>query len=716
MTAAQDPEDNKDPRRGRIALCLSGGGLRATLYHLGVIKALRACHIEGDRAIDRIDHVYAVSGGSILAGHMLMQWEAYRDPDEAVFKSASDALIAFARSNIRDRVLRRWFLQAVPRRLWQAWRRNPASVRTQLLQSSYERLLGGVNIGACYPDGRRVPRFHFLSTDFKTGELCAFSGVNLEIEDRKGQCTATGCGNVKLAAAVAASSAFPPLFPPVLLPPDHLSHPPGIRFREALLLSDGGVYDNMGIEKLQKLFARDDSHPRIALISDAGAPFRVTARKSYSMIVGRNIRASDILMNRISDFTARSIDAMTKIDDVVIPITARVRNSRLNFPNQQLLRLVRTDLDIFDADIAMMLVDHGEAVALASLRGFRRINLPAECALELVSGDADPAPVAQTPLDTGADACPSGVPAGASAVNRPIAAEQEGDDPAVVAEPEDEGWPLAAEGENADRPIAAAPGAASPTRNPADEIASASRVADRLKSVADRASRRSFLSLVFDRQDLAALLSCYGLVAVLIGGSAYWISSYLERQGRIEQQAQIDRQLKEQNYQGRLLVLKSQLSARERQFAQARGAEASGDRARLRAILRMPPPEDAGDLPKAMPPTASAGSTAVPPRYAAVSANGYAGPVYIQFAGMKREEIVTLNTQLRSIGWNVQGASGERTGVAATKREVRYGGNNQEAAQRLADAVRGTGIVTDAVNTNKLPIIGAANLEIWISR
>jgi predicted acylesterase/phospholipase RssA len=48
------------------ALCLSGGGLRATFFHFGVVKALA----DADR-LKNIKHIISVSGGSILAGHMI---------------------------------------------------------------------------------------------------------------------------------------------------------------------------------------------------------------------------------------------------------------------------------------------------------------------------------------------------------------------------------------------------------------------------------------------------------------------------------------------------------------------------------------------------------------------------------------------------------------------------------------------------------------------
>jgi Patatin-like phospholipase len=92
-----------------IALCLSGGGLRATLFHLGVVKALREDVVDGRSALSRVAEIYSVSGGSILALHMLLNWERYVG-EQVPFAEVENELIAFAGRNVRDRILRRWIL------------------------------------------------------------------------------------------------------------------------------------------------------------------------------------------------------------------------------------------------------------------------------------------------------------------------------------------------------------------------------------------------------------------------------------------------------------------------------------------------------------------------------------------------------------------------------------------------------------------------------
>lgn len=56
--------ENREARDG-IALCLSGGGFRASLFHLGAARRLHELGI-----LERLTAISTVSGGSIFAGHL----------------------------------------------------------------------------------------------------------------------------------------------------------------------------------------------------------------------------------------------------------------------------------------------------------------------------------------------------------------------------------------------------------------------------------------------------------------------------------------------------------------------------------------------------------------------------------------------------------------------------------------------------------------------
>src|SRR5829696_6804683 len=70
-TAPVDPLDDAssfDPEDG-IALCLSGGGYRAMLFHLGALWRLNDAGY-----LPKLDWVSSVSGGSITAGVLGAAW------------------------------------------------------------------------------------------------------------------------------------------------------------------------------------------------------------------------------------------------------------------------------------------------------------------------------------------------------------------------------------------------------------------------------------------------------------------------------------------------------------------------------------------------------------------------------------------------------------------------------------------------------------------
>ena len=68
----------------RIGLALSGGGFRATLYHMGVVRYLRDAGL-----LESVTDIASVSGGSILGAHLALNWDRYNGSDEQFDEVAS---------------------------------------------------------------------------------------------------------------------------------------------------------------------------------------------------------------------------------------------------------------------------------------------------------------------------------------------------------------------------------------------------------------------------------------------------------------------------------------------------------------------------------------------------------------------------------------------------------------------------------------------------
>ena len=231
----------------KFGLALSGGGFRATLYHLGLIRFLRDAGL-----LSKVTHITSVSGGSIMAAHLVLNWKRYTGA-EADFDEAAAELVSFIQLDIRNRILRRFPL-ATPlgwmRRL--IGKSNRKLTRAGLLELHYEKYLyGDVSLFEL----PKTPKLHLLTTNLSEGCLCSFHRDGLLMarshmhEGFRLDQIHTGLATVSM--AVAASSAFPGFFPPLELGGADVGVTGGDFGRQAY--TDGGVYDNLGVRMFRFL-------------------------------------------------------------------------------------------------------------------------------------------------------------------------------------------------------------------------------------------------------------------------------------------------------------------------------------------------------------------------------------------------------------------------------------------------------------------------------
>lgn len=360
-TTASSPETDpsKSADRDSWCLCLSGGGFRATFFHLGVIRLLWRAGL-----LTKVRSVASVSGGSILAAHLAVFWDRYQKD----FASIAKELVAFGREDIRGRILRRvpalvvlaplrWGLRLLQRLL----RRQPGALtdalalhRTQQLERYYSRLLRRSVLPALAPaDG---PHFYILATNMVTGGPSWFSARGFATHPPEsldlGQETP---GNLlPLGLAVAASSAYAPFFPPVRL--DREDFGGALSEREfpspRPYLTDGGVFDNLGLNAAQRL-QRAGSTFSTVIVSDASAQldWKVGSRYWFAPSI---IRTTDILMHRVTALEKASGE-QALFSPTWLSMT------------EVLFSKIRTDLDAFSPDEIRALVSHGYEVARREL-------------------------------------------------------------------------------------------------------------------------------------------------------------------------------------------------------------------------------------------------------------------------------------------------------------------------------------------------------------
>src|SRR4051812_36357835 len=231
----------------KIGLALSGGGFRASLYHLGLVRFLRDAGI-----LPQVTHITSVSGGSILAGHLLLNWDRYNgSPND--FDTVAAELLPFVRLGVRNRITRRFPLNwpfRWPRKL--LGYSNRKLTRTGLLEHHYEKFLYGDVSLFELPE---KPQLHILATNLSEGCLCSFSRNGLMMVRRKPgngfRIDRVHVGLATVAMAVTASSAFPGFFPPLELTGADVGASAGEFGRQAY--TDGGVFDNLGVRMFRCL-------------------------------------------------------------------------------------------------------------------------------------------------------------------------------------------------------------------------------------------------------------------------------------------------------------------------------------------------------------------------------------------------------------------------------------------------------------------------------
>src|SRR5215470_3030661 len=231
----------------KIGLALSGGGFRASLYHLGLVRFLRDAGL-----LPCVSHITAVSGGSIIAAHLVLNWDRYNG-SASEFDAAAAEFLSVVRLDVRNRIVRRFPLALPlrwPRRL--LGRSNRKLSRTGLLEYHYERFLCGDTSLFELPER---PQLHILATNLSEGCLCSFNRNGLLMVRRQPGGTFRidhiHIGLATVAMAVTASSAFPGFFPPLELTGADVGANIGEFGRQAY--TDGGVFDNLGVRMFRCL-------------------------------------------------------------------------------------------------------------------------------------------------------------------------------------------------------------------------------------------------------------------------------------------------------------------------------------------------------------------------------------------------------------------------------------------------------------------------------
>lgn len=256
-----------------IALTLSGGGYRASIFHIGVLSYLYHLKLsDGSRLLDHITVMSTVSGGTITGMlYLLSPMEENELPQYLgdMYKKIIDNNLAnYLLSNIKKK-------------------RNSSKLSViKELGNVYDSVFfNGKKLGALYNVIQNCHIHHYAAyaTDISNALPFRFQVANSIYGDSTIGNEAKGIDVTKakefrLADILAASSCFPIAFEPINFPRDFKNYPENDELAQSdmqTLLMDGGIIDNQGIDYLleanKHMEAVNKAGIDLAIISDAAS-------------------------------------------------------------------------------------------------------------------------------------------------------------------------------------------------------------------------------------------------------------------------------------------------------------------------------------------------------------------------------------------------------------------------------------------------------------
>jgi predicted acylesterase/phospholipase RssA len=411
--------------RGKVGLALSGGGFRASLFHLGVLARLAEADV-----LRFVETLSTVSGGSIVGAHYYLEVQRLleRLPDRAITREHYIRIV---------RRVQRLFFRGVRKNLRM---RALSSLRSNLRMMVTESYTRSNRLGDLYErelyrsvaDGRqdrdrtmrqlrvapapreanagfnpkfsnwrrraKVPVLLLNSASLNSGHNWQFTAswmgeppglfdanadIDANVRYRRlyyHEAPTEELRHYRLGHAVAASACVPGLFEPLVLS--------GLYPGRTVRLVDGGVHDNQGVEALL------DEGCTLVLCSDAAGQMGDLSRPSDT-VIGVPLRSTSILQDRVREAEYQDLRARVenralqglffihlKKELSVVPLDwidckdpARVAlrsfattDYGIDRDVQRLLAGIRTDLDSFTEVEAYALMASGYLMTEGELR------------------------------------------------------------------------------------------------------------------------------------------------------------------------------------------------------------------------------------------------------------------------------------------------------------------------------------------------------------
>jgi NTE family protein len=357
-------EEHREPEDG-IVLCLSGGGYRAMLFHVGSLWRLNELGY-----LKKLHRISSVSGGSITAGVLGLKWSRLAFDAQGVARAFDAEIVKPIRRLADNTIDRASIIGGIL---------TPGSIADKVTDAYREHLFGSATLQDLPND---PPRFVINATSVQTGVLFRFSKPYIA-DYHVGMLRNP---TVELAVAVAASSAFPPVLSPLaveldpaLWEPKATSASPDTHkgaFRSNVVLTDGGVYDNLGLETAWKRY-------KTVLVSDGGG--KMSAEEEPKGDWARHaIRVNAVIDNQVRSLRKRQLISSygTLRKGTYWGVRSNIRDYGLAdslpcaFEKTTLLANTKTRLKALDPVTQERLINWGYAICDTAMRKWVDATLP----------------------------------------------------------------------------------------------------------------------------------------------------------------------------------------------------------------------------------------------------------------------------------------------------------------------------------------------------
>ena len=383
---------DKDTSLGlRIGLALSGGGFRASIFHLGVIRRLEELGI-----MKYVHTISAVSGGSIIAAYYVIEMEKHLRQRRAelrgnperidevrlqIFEEIADCFSQALDHNLRSRALVFGPFYHPVLFIKSCW---PTLSRSDIMQKEYDKWFYRDETldhlpAVALPNDKTSSEVDKISLGL-TGPTVVLNTTSLLTGERKGfkRESASGihelsCVNrniLKLSMVVGASSGVPGLFPPTTISGDKLV--------------DGGIADNQGIDALvspdrlmdgDEGVATDRDDFDVLLVSDASGQMELVHRlgdRAYT-VMGRTFSIFQFqlrskLLKILLSWQGASEGREFAFVHLFLNLKNRPNTARVPSEYIPALGRIRTDLDQFSFIEREALMYHGYTLIDAQIQ------------------------------------------------------------------------------------------------------------------------------------------------------------------------------------------------------------------------------------------------------------------------------------------------------------------------------------------------------------